>query len=415
MSQLETPLVHARLLPTGGLLDVPGFQAQGVHCGLRYKQRDLAIIVSQHPASTAAVFTRNAFAAAPVHVSREHLAQGEIQAIVCNSANANACTGPQGMADARAMAGKTAHALGLELHQVLVASTGIIGHPLDMGKVNRGIEQCAGKLDQATGGEAAEAITTTDSHTKQVAAIAQAGERAFHLGAIAKGSGMIHPNMGTMLCFVATDAPIGSEHLQPLLQETVDASFNQISVDGDESTNDMVAVLANGAAGGPPIEPGSPAYEAFADALGQVCKHLARMIAADGEGATKLIEVQVTGAASVEEARAAARAVASSNLVKAAIHGEDPNWGRVLAAIGATGAQLDPGGVSLRFHHGPHQLKILTQGQPLLNGGPPEGLEALQGDQVTINVDLAVGDEGAEAWGCDLTQEYVQFNSAYST
>ncbi len=402
-------------LVDGGLLDVPGFQAQGVHAGLKYKSKDLTLIVSDRPATAAAVFTQNSFAAAPIQVSREHLAQGPIQAIVCNSANANACTGPQGLEDAYTMAQVTGKALGLPADQVLVSSTGIIGRPLDMATVVAGIEACAGQLDQATGGEAAEAITTTDTHAKEVLAEVDVDGRTFKIGAIAKGSGMIHPNMATMLAFLATDAPVDQATLQATLKDVVDETFNMITVDGDESTNDMVAILAGGAEGGPTIQTGTPEHAALAEGLHLVCRELARMIAGDGEGATSLVEVVVDGAETQQDARIAARAIAASNLVKAAIHGRDPNWGRIVAAIGASPARVEPDRVTIAFEDSQTRACVLDLGHPATNGALKEAERVLENDEVRIHVELGLGPYGAEAWGCDLTEAYVTFNAAYTS
>ncbi len=399
----------------GGLLDVPGFKAQGVHAGLKYKSKDLALIVSDRPAAAAGVFTQNSFAAAPVQVSKEHLATGTLQAVVCNSANANACTGPQGLEDAYTMAQVTGKALGLPADQVLVSSTGIIGRPLDMDKVIAGIEACADQLDQAQGGEAAEAITTTDTHEKEILVEVTAGDRTFKIGAIAKGSGMIHPNMATMLAFLATDAPVEPATLQATLKEVVDDTFNMITVDGDESTNDMVAILAGGAEGGPTIEAGTPEHAALQEGIHLVCRELARTIAGDGEGATSLVEVAVAGAETVADAKIAARAVAASNLVKAAIHGKDPNWGRIVAAIGASEARVEPDRVTIAFEDDQQRATVLELGHPSTNGALALAETLLDNDEVRIHVDLGLGPHTAEAWGCDLTEAYVTFNAAYTS
>ena len=404
-----------RILPGKGLLDVAGFAAQGVHCGLKRKRRDMCVIVSDRPATAAAVFTQNAFAAPPIQVCREHLARGDIRALVCNSGNANACTGAQGLADAREMAAHTARALDLQPHQVLVASTGIIGRPMRMDLVRAGIDECVTTLKQATGGEAAEAITTTDTRHKEVLVEAATGGRAFHVAGIAKGAGMIHPNMATMLGFLVTDAPVAVGPLQAALRRAVDATFNMITVDGDQSTNDMVSVIANGAAGGPPLEPGSPQLALFEEALTLACRTLARMIASDGEGATVLLEVRVEGASTREDARAAARAVASSNLVKAALHGKDPNWGRVVAALGASSAKVLPERVSIWFEGNDLSVPVLRGGEPASAGPSADAAEALKAAEVRIRIDLGLGAAVAEAWGCDLTEGYVTFNSAYTT
>jgi glutamate N-acetyltransferase / amino-acid N-acetyltransferase len=288
-----------RIVPERHLNHVAGFKAQGVWAGIKKKRRDVALIVSDRPSRGAAVFTQNAFAAAPVTVSREHVENGDIRAIVCNAGNANACTGEQGMRDARAMADHAAKALGLQPDQFIVCSTGIIGRPMPIEKVLTGIDECAASLDAAEGGEAAEAITTTDSHPKHVfveATVALAGgkTRTFHVAGIAKGAGMIHPNMATMLAFLVTDAPLNNAFLQANLRQAVDATFNMITIDGDQSTNDTCALIANGAAGGANLRKGTVEAEAFQAALQLACKVLAKHIAGDGEGATSLLEVRIT-------------------------------------------------------------------------------------------------------------------------
>ncbi|MFO1533487.1 MAG: bifunctional glutamate N-acetyltransferase/amino-acid acetyltransferase ArgJ, partial [Thermoplasmatota archaeon] len=325
------PRYTLTVVPDRHLNHVPGFQAQGVWAEIKKKRRDVALIVSDRPSKGAAVFTQNAFAAAPVLVSREHVENGDIRAIVVNAGNANACTGEQGLADARAMAAHAAAALGLSPDQFIVCSTGIIGRPLPLEKVLAGIDGCAAMLGDAVGGEAAEAITTTDSHPKHVFVEVRVdsgkGARTFHIAGIAKGAGMIHPNMATMLAFLVTDVPTNSTFLQANLREAVNATFNMITIDGDQSTNDTCAVIANGAVGGPAIRKGTVEAEAFQAGLQVACKALAKHIAGDGEGATSLMEVAVEGAATLADARTVARAVASSNLVKSALHGRDPNWG----------------------------------------------------------------------------------------
>src|SRR5688572_13496702 len=335
------------LVPDRHLNHVPGFRAQGVWAQIKKKSKDVCLIVSDRPSKGAAVFTQNAFCAAPVIVSREHVENGDIRAIVCNAGNANAVTGEQGMKDAREMAVHAAKALKLQPDQFIVCSTGVIGRPLPLDKVKAGIDECARTLDQAEGGEAAEAITTTDSHPKHVFVKVEVAGRSFHIAGIAKGAGMIHPNMATMLSFLVTDAPITTTFLQAQLKEAVNATFNMITIDGDQSTNDTCAIIANGAAGGPAIRKGTVEADAFQAGLRTACKVLAKHIAGDGEGATSLMEVAVEGASTLADARAVARAVASSNLVKSALHGKDPNWGRIVAAAGACGALVEPQKVSL--------------------------------------------------------------------
>lgn len=418
-----TPTTYSLTVqPDRHLNHVPGFLAQGVWAQIKKKRRDVCLIVSDRPSKGAAVFTQNAFCAAPVIVSREHVENGDIRAIVCNAGNANACTGEQGLSDARAMAAHAAAKLGLSPDQLIVCSTGIIGRPLPLEKVVTGIDECAKTLRDATGGEAAEAITTTDSHPKHVfievkvpAGLPGAKERIFHIAGIAKGAGMIHPNMATMLSFLVTDAPLNSTYLQANLKEAVNATFNMITIDGDQSTNDTCAIIANGAAGGPNLRKGTVEAAAFQAGLQLACKMLAKYIAGDGEGATSLMEVSVEGASTLADARTIARAVASSNLVKSALHGKDPNWGRIVAAVGACGALVDPNKVSLWFESEHGCVPMLERGEPLAGNLLAEASNVLKAKEVRIRIRLGLGDYNAEAWGCDLSEEYVTFNSAYTT
>ena len=409
------------VLPDRHLNHVPGFRAQGVWAQIKKKSKDVSLIVSDRPSKGAAVFTQNAFCAAPVTVSRENVENGDIRAIVCNAGNANAVTGEQGMRDAREMAAIAAKALGLQPDQFIVCSTGVIGRPMPMDKVRAGIEECARTLSQATGGEAAEAITTTDSHPKHVflqvdvrPTTPGAAARRFHIAGIAKGAGMIHPNMATMLSFLVTDAPVTTSFLQASLREAVGATFNMITIDGDQSTNDTCAVIANGAAGGPTLRKGTVEAEAFLAGLREACKVLAKHIAGDGEGATALLEVRVEGATTLDDARTIARSVAKSNLVKSALHGKDPNWGRIVAAVGACGANVDPARVSVRFESDKGSVPVLAAGEPL-GANLRDANAVLQSREVRILVTLGLGPHHAEAWGCDLSEEYVTFNSAYTT
>jgi glutamate N-acetyltransferase / amino-acid N-acetyltransferase len=417
----HAPRFTLTVVPDRHLNHVAGFEAQGVWAQIKKKRRDVALIVSDRPSKGAAVFTQNAFAAAPVMVSREHVENGDIRAIVCNAGNANACTGEQGLADARAMAAHAAQALGLSPDQFIVCSTGIIGRPLPLEKVLVGIDECARTLGDAEGGEAAEAITTTDSHPKHVFVRidvhggAAAPKRTFHVAGIAKGAGMIHPNMATMLAFLVTDAPISGTFLQASLKQAVDATFNMITIDGDQSTNDTCAVIANGAAGGPAIRKGTTEAEAFQSGLELACRTLAKHIAGDGEGATGLLEVAVEGAATLQDARTVARAVAASNLVKSALHGRDPNWGRIVAAAGACGARVEPAKVSLWFESELGSVPVLERGEPLAGNLLEEAAGVLKAKEVRVRLRLGLGDHHAQAWGCDLSEEYVTFNSAYTT
>lgn len=407
------------VVPDKHLNHVPGFKAQGVWAQIKKKRRDVCLIVSDRPSKGAAVFTQNAFCAAPVTVSRANVENGDIRAIVCNAGNANACTGEQGLADARAMAVHAASKLSLTPDQFIVCSTGIIGRPLPLDKVLAGIDGCAATLDEAEGGEAAEAITTTDSHPKhvfvQVKVQTPTGLRTFHVAGIAKGAGMIHPNMATMLSFLVTDAPFNATLLQAQLREAVNATFNMITIDGDQSTNDTCAIIANGAAGGAMVRKGTPEAEAFQAGLQLACKTLAKHIAGDGEGATSLMEVSVEGASTLKDARTIARAVCSSNLVKSALHGKDPNWGRIVAAVGACGALVDPSKVSLSFESEHGAVQVLEHGEPIPNADLARASNVLKAKEVGIRISLGLGTHDAQAWGCDLSEEYVTFNSAYTT
>lgn len=416
----EAPAYTLTVVPDRHLNHVPGFKAQGVWAEIKKKRRDVCLIVSDRPSKGAAVFTQNAFCAAPVTVSRENVENGDIRAIVCNAGNANACTGEQGLADARRMATHAATALKLQPDQFIVCSTGIIGRPLPIDKVLSGIDACAATLGLAEGGEAAEAITTTDSHPKHVfvkvhVPVAGTAGRTFHIAGIAKGAGMIHPNMATMLSFLITDAPFNATLLQAQLKEAVNATFNMITIDGDQSTNDTCALIANGAAGGPNLRKGSIEAIAFQAGLQLACKTLAKHIAGDGEGATSLMEVHVEGANTLADARTIARAVASSNLVKSALHGKDPNWGRIVAAVGACGAMVEPHRVSLRFESEVGSVPVLERGEPLGGTHVADAAKVLHAKEVRICVSLGLGEHEADAWGCDLSEEYVTFNSAYTT
>lgn len=398
----------------GGVTAPRGFLAAGVHANVKGKgglKKDVALVFSQVPAAAAGVFTRNRVKAAPVRLCEERVAGGRLQAIVANSGNANACTGEQGMRDAERMAQVAAEALGIAPELVAVASTGVIGVPLPMDRVEAGIRAAAAALAPDGNAAAAQAIMTTDTFPKEWALqVELSGGRAVTIGGMAKGSGMIHPNMGTMLAFITTDAPIAPAALRAALERGVDASFNMISVDGDTSTNDTVLVLANGLAGGETIVQGTPDWEAFAAGLEQLLVHLARAVARDGEGATKLIEVRVEGAPTLRDARLAARAVAASNLVKAAVFGRDPNWGRVLAAMGYSGAEFDPDRVDLWLGH----VQVMAGGAGLAFP-EDEARRVLEQDEVVIRADLHAGPASATAWGCDLSYDYVKINADYRT
>ncbi|MEO3947307.1 bifunctional glutamate N-acetyltransferase/amino-acid acetyltransferase ArgJ [Gorillibacterium sp. CAU 1737] len=399
------------LIPEGNITTPKGFQAGGLHSGLKKTGRnDLGLLYCEVPAAAAAVYTLNAFQAAPLQVTRESIAAGgKLQALVVNSGNANACTGEQGLADAFAMRHLTADALRIEEAQVAVASTGVIGEPLPMEKVQRGIAGLPAALAANSGDDFCEAIMTTDLVQKTVCVRVETADGPVHIAGAAKGSGMIHPNMATMLGFITTDAPLASADLQGLLSEATDASFNMITVDGDTSTNDMVVALASGLAGGT-LQPGHPDWAAYAEAFGFVAETLAKAIARDGEGATKLVEVSVVGAQSEAAARAIAKTVVGSSLVKSACYGADANWGRIVAAVGRAGQPVNPNTVDV--HLG--DFLVLENSRPV-SFDDPAATEYLKGTEVRIVVDLHMGNAFATAWGCDLTYEYVRINAAYRT
>ncbi len=396
----------------GGITAPQGFTAAGVYAGLKKEKKDLALIVSSTPAVAAAVYTRNRVQAAPLVVTREHLKSGLARAIVVNSGNANACTGERGYRDAREMAAVTAAAAGCEPWQVVVASTGVIGVPMPMDKIREGIQTASRQLAVAGGSDAATAIMTTDTIIKETAVQLSLGGVTVTIAGIAKGSGMIHPNMGTMLCFLTTDAVIDRDDLEQALRAVVDRTFNMVTVDGDTSTNDMAVILANGCAGNAPLT--IEEHAAFRAGLEDVCRQLARLIARDGEGATKLITVEVRKAASEQEARLAARAVAGSNLVKSAIFGADANWGRILCAAGYSGAAIDPERVDIYLESQAGCEQMAAGGEPL-PFSEEKALAILQEEEIVITLDLNQGHACATAWGCDLTYDYVKINATYRT
>ena len=395
----------------GGILAAEGLRAAGVACGIKGDtKRDLCLIAADRRCSAAATFTTSAFAAPPVLVCREHVADGHAQAIVSNSGNANAATGAGGLADARRMADLAGEVLGIPAADVLVASTGRIGVRLPMDKIESGIRAAAQRLSRDAATEAAEAMLTTDTVTKQCAVETEIGGRAVRIGGMCKGAGMICPDMATMHCFLSTDARIGPAPLRAALREAVAVSFNCITVDGDMSTSDTVLILATGAAGGEEIAAAGEAFDTFRHALVQVCQSLARQIVRDGEGATKLVQIRVAGAESWESARQVGRTVANSLLVKTAIYGRDFNWGRIAAAIGAAGVSVQPADVSI----GIGGLAAFHRGEPL-EVSEADGDAAMAGDEVCIEIDLGQGAKEATVWTCDLSTEYITFNAKYTT
>jgi len=401
---------------SGGVTAARGFTAAGIHCGVKSSnpdKKDVALIVSAVPCAAAAVYTRNAVKAAPLAVTKAHLADGTARAILCNSGNANACA-PKGQENAERMAAAAAHALGIAPEDVVVASTGVIGQTLNIGAIEAGVPALAAELSETGSGDAAAAIMTTDTVKKEVAVTFPLGGKTATLGGIAKGSGMIHPNMGTMLCFLTTDAAIAAAPLQKALYDTVQKTFNRVSVDGDTSTNDMCVVLANGLAGNDEIAGEGADYDAFCAALMEVCTWLARRIAGDGEGATKLITCSVSGARDEATAETLAMSVVGSSLVKAAMFGSDANWGRVLCAMGYSGAAFDPTQVDVAFRSVAGSVPVCQKGE-----GLPFDEElaktVLQQSEVEICIDVHGGEGSAAAWGCDLTYDYVKINGDYRT
>lgn len=370
---------------------------------------DLGLLFSERPCAAAAVFTTNKVTAPAILVSREHLSDRRAQAVVVNSGIANVAVGEQGLKDAKAMTELAARKLGLDARDVLVASTGVIGVELPMARIRAGIEQI--EVSRCGGHDMARAILTTDSHPKEIAASFDVGNgRQSIIGGISKGAGMIHPDMATMLSFLATDAAIDPEYLQRSLKDAVDVSYNMISVDGDTSTSDTVAILANGLVGNEPITAGKPGADSFQEALSKVCTYLAKEVARDGEGATKLIEIRVEKARNMVDARRVARTISTSVLVKSAIHGNDPNWGRIMAVLGRSGAELVESRVDLFIN----DIFMLNDGVPVPYY-PDAVSRSLDQADVVIRLVLNLGDASATAWTCDLSEEYVTFNSEYTT
>ena len=399
----------------GGVCAPAGFTAAGVHCGIRKNKtkKDLALLYSEVPCAAAAVYTKNLVKGAPITVTRENLADGRAQAVLCNSGNANTCNA-DGPAVARRMCELAADACGINARDVIDASTGVIGQRLDVSPIEASVGALKDALSPDGSRAAAEAIMTTDTAVKEFAVSFTAGGRECRLGGIAKGSGMIHPNMATMLVFLTTDCAIAPELLQKALSADADDSFNMISVDGDTSTNDMVCILANGRAGNPSINAEGADYDAFAEALAFVTRRLCRAIAKDGEGATKLLECRVRGARSLSDARILAKSVVCSSLVKAAMFGADANWGRVLCAIGYAGVETDPNGVDVSFSSAAGAVRVCESGAGV-DFSEEAAKAVLSADEIRIDVALRDGGAEATAWGCDLTYDYVRINGDYRT
>ena len=399
----------------GGICAAKGFRAAGIHCGIRKNRdkNDLSLIFSESPASAAAVYTTNLVKGAPLLVTQAHLQNGKAQAIICNSGNANTCNA-NGIEIANEMAELTGKTLGIAAEDVIVASTGVIGQPLDIDPIKNGLPALADVLSEDGSAQAAYGIMTTDTVQKEVAVEFTVGGKTCRLGGIAKGSGMIHPNMATMLVFLTTDAAITPAMLQKALSGDIAKTFNMISIDGDTSTNDMVVLLANGLAGNNEITEENEDYAAFMQALNSVNIALCRMIAGDGEGATKLLECRVSGAPTEETAKTVAKSVICSSLLKAAMFGADANWGRVLCAIGYSGAQVDVEKIAVAFRSEKGEIAVCKNGAGL-PFSEEKAKEILLQKEIEILVDLCDGNDSATAWGCDLTYDYVRINGDYRT
>ena len=399
----------------GGVCAAKGFRASGIHCGIRKNKtkKDLSLIVSDKEASAAAVYTTNLVCGAPIKVTRSNISDGIARAMICNSGNANTCNA-DGIQIAEAMCDLVNKATGISAKDVIVASTGVIGQKLDITPIANGMDELVASLSYDGSDDAAWGIMTTDVKMKSVAVEFEIGGKTCRIGGIAKGSGMIHPNMATMLVFVTSDVAITPAALNAALKEDVKNSFNMISVDGDTSTNDMLSVMANGMAGNDIIDEDSADFATFKEALFAVTSKLCRAIAADGEGATKLLECNVSGAADKDTARVVAKSVICSSLFKAAMFGADANWGRVLCAIGYSGAKVDVDTIGVSFASKAGEIEVCRGGAGV-DFSEEKAKEILLCDEIQINITLGMGDESATAWGCDLTYDYVKINGDYRT
>ncbi|MFC2048299.1 bifunctional glutamate N-acetyltransferase/amino-acid acetyltransferase ArgJ [Chloroflexota bacterium] len=398
-------------MPEGSVTSPKGFCAGATYAGIKKNAKnrlDLGLLFSEAPCVTVGLFTSSKIKSAPVVLCQERLTKGKAMAVVVNSGCANASTGKQGLVDATEMAALAANGIGVEEEEVLVASTGVIGQPLPMEMIRTAMGQVI--LSHDGGHELAQAVMTTDTVPKETAVAVRTGDNEFTIGGVAKGSGMIHPNLATMLCFLTTDAAVELDFLKSALRKAVDISLNMISIDGDTSPSDTILLMANGLAGNELISPDSGQADAFQQALDQVCIYLAKAIAHDGEGATKLIEVTVNGATSTADARLAARTVVGSPLVKAAVHGSDPNWGRIMAAVGRSGVEVVESKIDLDIG----DVSLVKGGKPL-PFSKQSVVRVLNQSKVLIRLHLNLGTASATAWGCDLSEEYVTINSQYTT
>lgn len=399
----------------GGVTAPKGFTANGIHCGIRKSKdkKDLALIFCEKECDTAAVYTQNLVCGAPITVTKNNISDGKARAVVCNSGIANTCNA-DGIEKAEGMCEITANALGISKSDIIVASTGVIGQPLDLEPVKDGMDELVSGLNKNGSDSAANAIMTTDTVKKEFACEFTLGGKPCHIGAISKGSGMIHPNMATMLAFITTDANISSEMLKSSLVEVVADSFNMLSVDGDTSTNDTVAILASGLCENERITEKNDDYRTFTLALSSICEKLVKLMAKDGEGATKLVECVVTGASDVKTAKTCAKAVICSSLVKAAMFGSDANWGRILCALGYSGVDIDVHRVDVKFSSGGGEIEVCKDGSGI-DFSEELAKKVLSCDEVYILVDLKSGASCATAYGCDLTYDYVKINGDYRT
>ncbi len=399
----------------GGVCAPKGFTANGVHCGIRHNRtkKDLALIFSEKIATASAVYTTNLVKGAPLIVTKNHLENGKAQAIICNSGNANTCNA-NGIEIAEKMSQMVARELKISCDDIVVASTGVIGQPLNIDAIERGIPDLVKNLSVNNGKDASEAIMTTDTKQKEIAVEFNLGNKVCHIGGIAKGSGMIHPNMATMLVFITTDVNISSKMLSKALKSDVQSTFNMISIDGDTSTNDMVTVLANGMAENDLIDNDGEDFDEFMKALNTINVALCRMIAGDGEGATKLLECEVKGANDQNTAKTVAKSVICSSLTKAAMFGADANWGRVLCAIGYSGTKVDVSKIDVEFKSNKGSIRVCSNGSGV-DFSEEKAKEILLENEIIISVNLNSGKESATAWGCDLTYDYVKINGDYRT
>lgn len=398
----------------GGITAPKGFLASGIHCGLKKSnlKKDLALIYSEVPAVAAGMYTKNKVKGAPIYITKEHLTNKKAQAIIINSGNANTCNGEDGLQKAKKMTSLQAKELNLKADDVLVASTGVIGVPLNIDAIKNGIPLLTEKLSKDGFEDASSAIMTTDTFKKQLAVEFYLGDKKVTIGAMAKGSGMIEPNMGTMLSFITTDISISPELLNEALKSSVKLTYNRVSVDGDTSTNDMVLILANGLAENPTITEKDENYNKFLDILTDLNIKMAKNIAKDGEGATKLLECQIIGAASEKDAVILGKSVINSSLVKTAMFGSDANWGRILCALGYAKIDFDPEKVDVAFESCAGSIKVCEAGSSL-PFSEEKAKDILTQDEIIIKVDLSLGNHNAYVWGCDLSYEYVKINGDY--